>query len=167
MTFIEKFDTLKKKYGTVDESKLTESFAIQIEMTDDDCKGIFYVAYMNGVFAVEPYDYHDRTAAITATSKVLESVLSGKTTPVKAYTDGKLIVDGNLDHALMLVELMKKVPAKKAATKKSTKKAEESKPEAKAEVKEEVKAETPKAETKKETPKAEAKKSATKKTTKK
>ena len=60
MTFIEKFTELKEKYGAVDESKLSESFAIQVEMTDEDCGGKFYVAYVNGVFAVEPYDYHDR-----------------------------------------------------------------------------------------------------------
>ena len=42
MIFIDKFNALKKKYGKIDESKLTESFAIQVEMTDEDCGGIFY-----------------------------------------------------------------------------------------------------------------------------
>ena len=123
MTFIEKFDELKAKYGTIDESKLTESFAIQIEMTDADCGGIFYVAYMNGFFAVEPYDYHDRTAAITVSSEVLENILSCKADPMDAFFGGQLAVDGNVGHALMLVELMKKEPVKKAP-RKTTKKTE-------------------------------------------
>ena len=122
MTFIDKFNALKKKYGKIDESKLSESFAIQIEMTDEDCGGIFYVAYVNGVFAVEPYDYHDRTAAITVSSKVLESILSCKTDPMDAFFAGNLAVDGNVGHALMLVELMKKEPVKRAPRKTAEKK---------------------------------------------
>lgn len=147
MTFIEKFEALKKKYGKIDESKLGDSFAVQIEMTDDDCGGIFYVAYVNSLFAVEPYDYHDHTAAITATSKVLENVLSCKADPVAEFFAGNLKVEGNLDHALTLVNLMKKEP-KKRAPKKTVAKAEEKaevkaeeKTEAKAEVKAEKKAE--------------------------
>ena len=124
MIFIDKFNALKKKYGKIDESKLTESFAIQVEMTDEDCGGIFYVAYVNGVFAVEPYDYHDRTAAITVSSKVLESILSCKTDPMDAFFEGKLAVDGNVGHALLLVELMKKEPVKRAPRKTAVKKAE-------------------------------------------
>ncbi len=136
MTFIDKFNALKEKYGTVDESKISESFAIQIEMTDEDCGGIFYVAYMNGVFAVEPYDYHDRTAAITVSSKVLEDILSCKADPMDAFFAGNLAVDGNVGHALLLVELMKKEEkAKKAAPKKTTKKVAEKKADAPAEKK--------------------------------
>lgn len=131
MTFIEKFNELKEKYGAIDESKLTESFAIQIEMTDDDCGGIFYVAYMNGFFAVEPYDYRDRTAAITVSSAVLEDILSCKADPMESFFNGQLAVDGNVGHALMLVELMKKEPVKKAprkTTKKTAEKTAEKKP---------------------------------------
>lgn len=119
MTFIEKFNELKEKYGKIDESKLSDSFAIQVEMTDEDCGGIFYVAYMNGIFAVEPYDYHDRTAAITVSSEVLENILSCKADPMDAFFGGQLSVDGDVGHALMLVEILKKEPAKKAPKKKA------------------------------------------------
>ena len=54
MTYIEKFEHLKKTYGKKpDMTKLTEDFAAQITMTDDDCHGIFYVADLNGALAVE------------------------------------------------------------------------------------------------------------------
>ena len=119
MTFIEKFDSLKKKYGKIDEKKLTENFAVQIEMTDEDCGGIFYVAYMNGPFAIEPYDYHDNTAAIKVKSSVLEDILSCKADAVEQFFAGNLEVTGELSHAVMLVELMKKAPRKKAAPKKA------------------------------------------------
>ena len=110
MTFIEKFNQLKKKYGKIDESKLTENFAVQVEMTDEDCGGIFYVAYMNGPFAVEPYDYYDNTAIIKVSSKVLENILSCKLDPMDAFFAGEIQVEGDISHALMLVELMKKAP---------------------------------------------------------
>ena len=143
MTFIEKFNQLKKKYGKIDESKLTENFAVQVEMTDEDCGGIFYVAYMNGPFAVEPYDYYDNTAIIRVSSKVLENVLSCKADAMAEFFAGNIQVDGDIGHALMLVELMKKepkprkpraakteekAPAKEKAEKKPAKEKAEKKP---------------------------------------
>lgn len=128
MTFIEKFDALKKKYGKIDESQLSESFAVQVELTDEDCGGIFYVAYMNGTFAIEPYDYHDNTASIKVSSKVLEKILSCKADPVAEYLIGHLKVNGNLNHALMLVNLMKKEPVKRASKKAADASVKEEKP---------------------------------------
>lgn len=143
MTFQEKFDELKAKYGKIDESKLSESFAVQIEMTDSDCGGIFYVAYIGGNFSVEPYDYHDNTAAVKVSSTVLEKLLSDKADAVKEFLKGNIKVDGKTDHALMVIDLMKKPEPKKAAAKKSgakkTVKAEDPKAEVKAEVKSEEK----------------------------
>ncbi len=128
MTFIEKFEALKKKYGKIDESQLSEAFAAQIELTDEDCGGIFYVAYMNGTFAVEPYDYHDNTVSIKVSGKVLEKILSCKSDPVAEYLIGHLKVQGNLNHALMLVNLMKKQPVKRASKKAADAPEKEAKP---------------------------------------
>ena len=110
MTFIEKFNQIKKKYGKIDESKLTENFAVQVEMTDEDCGGIFYIANMDAPFAVEPYDYYDNTAAIRISSKVLENVLSCKADAKEEFFAGNIQVDGDIGHALMVVDLMKKEP---------------------------------------------------------
>lgn len=165
MTFIEKFNELKEKFGTIDESRLTDPFAVQIEMTDEDCGGIFYVAYMNGPFAVEPYDYHDHTAAITVSSGLLEDILSCKADPMEAFFAGNLKVDGDVGHALMLVELMKKEPKKEV--KKETKKETKKEPKAKAAAEKEpaVKEKAPK--TKKKEAEPAAKTAAPKKTSKK
>ncbi len=117
MTFIEKFNALKKKYGKIDESKLSENFAVQIEMTDEDCGGIFYVAYMDAPFAIEPYDYYDNTVSIKVSSKVLENILSCKADAMEEFFKGNLQVEGDVSHALLLVELMKKEPRKRATKK--------------------------------------------------
>ena len=68
MTYIEKFDSLKEKFAKVDTKKLSKDFAIQFTMTDEDCNGIFYIANIDGVYSVEPYDYVDNTATVTATA---------------------------------------------------------------------------------------------------
>ncbi len=128
MTFIEKYEYLKKKYALkADTSKFTDSFiAAQITMSDDDCSGTMYAAYINGVLSFEPYDYHDNTVAIIINSLLLEDCIKGKADPVKEYLDGKIQAWGNLDHALQLIECLKgkkKPAAKKTAAKKE--KAEE------------------------------------------
>ena len=166
MTFIEKFSQIKKKYGKIDESKLTENFAVQVEMTDEDCGGIFYIAYMNGPFAIEPYDYYDNTAIVKVSSKVLENILSCKADPMESFSAGEIQVEGDISHALMLVELMKKEPKpRKPRTATAEEKAVVA--EVKEEVKEEVKAEKKPAE--KKAPKKEKaeKKPAVRKTAKK
>lgn len=125
MTFQEKFDELKAKYGAIDESKLSEPFAVQINMTEDESQGTFYAAYMNGVFSIEPYDYHDHTAMITLPVATLEKILSGKADPVALYLAGKIAVEGDRDHALDLVKMMKKkapARAKKAEKKAASEK---------------------------------------------
>ena len=118
MTFIAKFEAIKKKYANPDLSKLTESFAIQVNLTDEDCAGAFYIAYINGEFAVEPYDYHDHTAMITTDAKTFEGFIGGK----NEVSD--MTVEGNEEHvkAIALVIEKKKAAPKKPAAKKSTEK---------------------------------------------
>lgn len=119
MTFIEKYEYLKKKYASkADTAKFRDSFiAAQITLSDEDCGGTMYAAYIDGTFSFEPYDYHDNTVAIIINSVLLEECLKGKADPVKAYLDGQLQAWGNLDHALQLIEVLK---GKKRVCKKKT-----------------------------------------------
>lgn len=109
MTFIEKFDYLKKKYALkADISKFKDEFiAAQITMSDEDCGGTFYAAFIDGKLNVEPYDYHDNTVAVIVNSLLLEECIKGKADPVKEYLGGNLQAWGNLDHALQLIEVLK------------------------------------------------------------
>ena len=134
MTFRERFDELKTIYGeTADFSAVDFDLAAQIRMTDEDCHGIFYVACIGGVPAIEPYDYHDYTVDIEIDSRLLQSILDGKTDPVQAFMDGKFGLNGNTDHALALIQALKKKPKPKAKRAPAKKKTEEtaSKPAAK------------------------------------
>ena len=122
MTFIEKYDYLKKKYAVkADTAKFKDAFiAAQITMSDEDCGGTMYAADIDGTFSFEPYDYHDNTVAIIINSALLEECIKGKADPVKAYLDGQLQAWGNLDHALQLIEALK---GKKRVCKKKTEEA--------------------------------------------
>lgn len=182
MTFIEKFDYLKKKYALkADTSKLKENFiAAQITMSDEDCGGTMYAAFIDGKFSFEPYDYHDNTVAIIIDSNLLEECIKGKADPVKSYLDGTLQAWGNLDHALQLIECLKgkkKVPAKKEETeekkptkrncKKSAKTEEIAEPEKAVDVKaEEISVPAEEKKTAKATEEKKTAKKSTKKTTK-
>lgn len=156
MTFEKKFETLKKSFVKADLEKLTESFALQVNMTDEDCGGTFYVAYVDGTLAVEPYDYKDNTAVVTGASADVAKLAKGTVA---------VAVEGNAAQVEMFAASFVKPVAKKPAAKKA---APAKKPAVKVEKKAEVKAEAKpvvkKAEVKTE---AKATKAPAKKTTKK
>ncbi len=123
MTFIEKFEQIKKKFGKVDTSKLTENFAVQVNLTDEDCGGAFFVAYIDGEAHIEPYDYVDNTAVVNVKSKDLIDAIGGKLDVVGALMGGTIEVFGNVEHFNAMLTL------KKLAAKRTTKKATEEKTE--------------------------------------
>ena len=123
MTYIEKFEEIKAKFKNLNKTATKEEFAMQVTMTDEDCGGIFYVAYINGNFAVEPYDYYDNTVSVVCPSQAFIDILEGKLDPAKALEDGLVCVEGNLNQALALAKMVKK--PRKCASKKPAEKAEE------------------------------------------
>ena len=140
MTFIEKFEQIKKKFGKVDTSRVSEDFAVQVNLTDEDCGGAFFVAYIDGEVAIEPYDYHDNTAMVNIKAKDLIDAIGGKLDVVGAIMGGSVEVLGNVEHFNAMLSLKKptvkrtakkateekteKAPAKKPAAKKTTSKKE-------------------------------------------
>ena len=126
MTFNEKFEQIKKKFGKLDTSRVTEDFAVQFNHTDEDCGGAFFVAYVNGEAAVEPYDYVDNTAMVNISAKDMIDAIGGKLDVVAAVMAGKVEVFGNAEHFTAALSL------KKPAAKRTTKKVAEEKTEKKA-----------------------------------
>lgn len=116
MTFIEKFETIKKKMKNIESDALKEEFAIQVTMTDEDCGGIFYIANINSSFAVEPYNYYDNTLSVVCTSKTFVSIILGKISVSDAVKSGILEIYGNEKHAEILSVLVKK-PKKRTVKK--------------------------------------------------
>ena len=151
MDFIEKFAKIKKKFDKINSSKLAEDIAIQVNMVDDDCGGAFYISNINDIFSVEPYDYHDYTAMITAKAADFEKLIGRKLELEKALADGIIAVDGSIAHVTAIVELFPKTE-KKTPKKTAVKKEKAPKAEKKAEVKKAEKPAEPKKAEKKEKP---------------
>ncbi len=122
MTFEKKFETLKKSLIKADTKKFTEGFAFQVNITDEDCAGAFYIAFVNGEYSVEPYDYKDRTALLTGAADDVAKLAKGTVA---------VSVEGNVGQVEMYAASFKKPAAKKAPAKKpAAKKAEPAKKEA-------------------------------------
>ena len=126
MDFITKFGKLKKKFDVIDAEKLGESVAIQVNMTDDDCGGAFYISNIEGTFSVEPYDYRDHTAMITLKAADFEKLIGRKLELSKALEKDLAQIEGAAEHIAAVLNLFpvpEKKTAKKTTQKKTVKKA--------------------------------------------
>ncbi len=97
--------TVKKKAEEIDASK-TDFLAVQVNLTGDN-GGVFYVEVKDGKVSAEPYEYNDRSCAITMSPDNFLKFLNGKLDPVIAFTTGKLKVDGDVGKALEFSKLVK------------------------------------------------------------
>lgn len=114
MTYAEFFADFRNKFIHTDVSDIQEHLAFQFNIEDEECGGIFYVEVKEGQLHVEPYEYYDRHAIFIADPTTLMKIADGKTDPVLAYTTHKLRVEGDIDKALRLKDIIeKKLKAKK------------------------------------------------------
>ncbi len=84
----------------------------------------------DGVLYVEPYEFYDRDAMFISTPEVFRKIADGEMDPVWAFTTQKLRVEGNIDKALKLNDIIQR------KKKEAKKEAKEAKKEAKKEIKE-------------------------------
>ena len=104
MNFQQMFLKIKKKTDKAQLKDYNGFLAIQINVTDLDCGGAFYVENKDGRFSVEPYDYKDKTAEISGDYKSIIKLIDGKTDLEKAVGSGSIAVDGNWEHIKKVVE---------------------------------------------------------------
>ena len=107
MTYQELFEQVKMKFRKADVSGVKEHLAFQFNITGE-AAGSFYAEVRDGELYVEPYEYYDRDAMFTCSAETLFKIASGKTDPILAVTLGKLKVEGSIDKALKLKDLLKK-----------------------------------------------------------
>ena len=105
MTYADMFSKVKGMFMGADVSDIHDHLAYQFNITGE-AEGIFYVEVKEGTLYVEPYEYFDRDAMFTCSAETLFKIAEGKTDPVLAFTLGKLKVEGNIDKALRLKELI-------------------------------------------------------------
>ena len=106
MTYADFFFEIKSRFMGADLSDITEHLAFQFNIEDEEAGGIFYVEVKDGELHVEPYEYYDRDAMFTATPDTFMKIAEGKIDPVWAFTVQKLKVEGNIDKALRLKDII-------------------------------------------------------------
>ena len=105
MTYADMFAKVKGMLMDADVSDIHEHLAYQFNIMGE-AEGIFYAEVKDGQLFVEPYEYFDRDAMFTCSAETLFKIADGKTDPILAFTIGKLKVEGNIDKALRLKELI-------------------------------------------------------------
>ena len=110
MTFQEMFSQVKTLLAQADLSAVHEHLAFQFNITGEGA-GAFYLEVKDGAVSVQPYEYRDRDALFTCSAATLFKIAQGKTDPVAAVMLGKLRVEGNIEKALKLKQLLGKAGA--------------------------------------------------------
>lgn len=108
MTYEEIFEKSKKLILKNDVSGIKGHIAVQVDITGEG-QGAFYIELNEGKLAVEPYEYHDRDCKFIVSGEDFLSICDGSLDGVKAFTNGKLKVEGDIDKALQVSEIMSKV----------------------------------------------------------
>lgn len=106
MTYEAMFQEIKDIFMKADVSNITEHLAYQFNI-EGEAEGIFYAEVKDKTLYVEPYEYFDRDVIFTTTADVLLKIARGKMNPVKAFTLGKIKVDGSIEQALKLQQFVK------------------------------------------------------------
>ena len=123
MTYADLFYEIKGKFMGADVSDIHEHLAFQFNIADEEAGGAFYVEVIDGELFVEPYEYYDRDAMFTCAPDVLIKIADGKMDPVAAFTEKKLQVEGNIDKALRLKEIIEMKKGASSGEKSAAKKA--------------------------------------------
>lgn len=89
----------------IDASK-TGFLAVQVNFTDSQ-NDVMYVEIKGGKVNIAPYEYNDRSCAISISKADFAKLLAGKLDPIAAFTLGKLKVDGDIGKALEFSKLLK------------------------------------------------------------
>lgn len=107
MTFEEMFQQAKNALTQASAAKVTEHIAVQFNVTGEG-EGIFYAELNDGVLAVEPYDYKDNDAVLTADSAALLTAL-------KEADTAKLSLEGNSEKIAAFRSVLATLPTPKKA----------------------------------------------------
>lgn len=154
MTFIQAFDKISERING--NAKITtdkDFFAVQVQLTNKDCSGIFYIKYEYGNLSIEPYDYRDNSVAISLSYLTFNKLIDGRIDVASGIASGNIDAVGDLTAAEAICSIVpeeEKPVAKKAVPAKTENvKAETEKPKAKKPANKSAKTDSKKTATKK------------------
>lgn len=106
MSFLKSVDDVKERLKNIDTSKVDEHIAIQVNLEGAD-KGVFYIELDKDKISIEPYEYNDNDALITAKSNTLIKFVSKKLDIENALVNNTLMIEGNINKVCRLYKLIK------------------------------------------------------------
>lgn len=112
MTYEEIFTTVKGLVSKGDFSFNDNHYAVEIDIIGEGA-GVFYIELANKTVYIEPYDYKDNDCKLIVSGEDFIAISDGSLDSVKAFTTGRLKLEGNIDKALKFSEICDK--ARKAA----------------------------------------------------
>lgn len=112
MTFEKIYETVKKSLAKAKADVVNGDVAFECVIVGEG-EGKFYIQVKDGSVNVEPYDYWDNDARLIADAETFTQIAGGKLSPVAAYTNGQLHIQGDVGRALELKALIESVPAPK------------------------------------------------------
>lgn len=121
MTYEEIFEKSKKLILKNDASGIEEHLAVEVDI-DGEGAGAFYIELKDGNIYVEPYEYYDRDCKLIISGDDFLSICDGSLDAVKAFTNGKMKVEGDIDKALLLSEIFNRVKEQNSSKKQTGKK---------------------------------------------
>ncbi|MDE6092723.1 MAG: SCP2 sterol-binding domain-containing protein [Ruminococcus sp.] len=106
MTYEEIFEKSKELILANDTDGLEGHLAVQVNIKGEG-EGAFYIELKDGKVYVEPYEYYDRDCIFIVSGKNFIKMCEGTLDPVKAFTMGKLKVEGSIEKALEFGKIAK------------------------------------------------------------
>lgn len=105
MTFQDFFEEVAGQFAGASVKGIGQHLAYQFNIVGE-AAGAFYVEVRDEKVYVEPYEYYDRDVLFTAKADVFRKIIAGNMDPVFAFTTGKLKVDGSIETALKLKDVL-------------------------------------------------------------
>lgn len=121
MTYEEIFAKSKELILPNDASEFKDHIAVEVDTTGEG-EGAFYIELVDGKINMEPYEYYDYDCKLIISGSDFIEMCKGELDPVKAFTNGKLKIKGDIDKALKVSKIFNAVKAKNAAPKTDKKK---------------------------------------------
>lgn len=113
MTYEEIFSRSKELILSNDASGIGEHLAVEVDIVGEGA-GAFYIELKDGNLFVEPYEYYDRDCKLIVSGKDFIKICDGSLDAVKAFTNGSLKIEGDIDKALKISEIFNAVKGKKS-----------------------------------------------------
>lgn len=113
MTYEEIFSKSKDLILANDASSIGEHLAVEVDIVGEGA-GAFYIELKDGNLFSEPYEYYDRDCKLIVSGEDFIKICGGSLDAVKAFTNGSLKIEGDIDKALKISEIFNAVKEKKS-----------------------------------------------------